>query len=885
MVSVSVLPYRNILITVEVMSLFILDSVGDFCQGFTVGLKVWGGDLPTSNQMVLGDRAKLDPAPDLPKLQEAWKIAYRKYVQIRVYNPTGQNLTSFIKERAVETNVAGEVQEWETQKQQAYHALKKAERDLLKRFHEWLEPIQEQFRANLSKSPNQAHRILIKSIESDDKDDKDDKDFKKLPWQKWELLKPFSLSEVGLISPNFEKRDVPNQPKKERARVLVILGKDANIQEQIQQLATDHIEIKVVTTLAELDRPLWNEAWDIIVFNGHSSSSKQGTQGVFELSDGHQLEIGEIRGHINRSIEQGLKLVIFNSCDGLGLAHQLGEGQKLYLPQIIVMREVLPVALAPIFLDYFFEEFIQRVSLYSAVRATRDRLKIQEKEFPCASWLPVICQNPAVQPLSWNDLVIPPCPYRGLSAFQEGDAEFFFGRETFVSHLVKVVATKKLVAVIGASGSGKSSVVLAGLIPRLRQTENWLIANFRPEKTPFENLAKALDLPSEVAGKLQAGTLSLPEVLKSISGSRTVLLVVDQFEEIYSYPNPKFVDCLLDAVRDVAAFRLVITLRADFLGQAIAFNPLRKQLQRWKPELIGAMEPAQLQAAIEEPAKKCGVNLEAGLTEQILNDVGKEPGYLPLLEFALTEMWDKQNQGGLNRQIYDQIGGVKDALRCHAERVYDGLSQVDRERVQRIFIQLVSPGEGTEYTRRLAARAEVGENNWDLVTRLATARLVVTNRSEMTEIETVEIVHEALIKAWPDLQKWIAEDDAFLRWKKRLQVALREWENHDRKPGYLLQGAPLGEAEGYLLERLEDISPAEREFIKLGLAARDRDRRRTILGFTSGLVAITIFATGAVWQWRRAERKSLINEVDSLSNLALNQFQSGEGGIYGFICK
>ena len=279
----------------------------------------------------------------------------------------------------------------------------------------------------------------------------------------------------------------------------------------------------------------------------------------------------------------------------------------------------------------------------------------------------------------------------------------------------------------------------------------------------------------------------------------------------------------------------VITLRADFLGQAIEYNPLREQLQRWKSEFIGAMERQQLQAAIEEPAKKRGVFLEAGLTEHILNDVGNEPGYLPLLEFALTQMWNKQENGWLTRQVYDDIGGVENALRRHAERVYDQLEKSDKERAKRIFLQLVSP-EGTEYIRRIATRAEVGEANWDLVRSLATARLVVSSRNETTGIETVEIVHEALIKAWPDLNKWIEEDDAFLRWKKRLQTALREWERNENKEGYLLQGAPLGEAEGYLQQRLGDISPAERVFIQLGLGLRDRDRRRTILGLAILLV-------------------------------------------------
>ncbi|WP_054464671.1 NACHT domain-containing protein [Planktothricoides sp. SR001] len=387
------------------MGLFILDGKGNFGQGFIVSLKNYSGDLPSLDAMEDGVSGELPPAPDLPVLYQKWQIAYGNYLEIRAYNPNDDNneppaLAKF-KSRAVDTNVSGDYQGWENQKQQAYHACTEAEKALLKRFHEWLNSadfgeVKDTLKAYLLQSKDKANRILIES---------NDKDFQKMPWQKWDLLKLFSLSEVGLSSPNFKKRYVPIKPK-ERARVLVILGQDANIQEEIQQLATANIEIKVVTTLAELDEPLWNEAWDIIVFNGHSGTSEKGTEGKFQLSSGQWLSISDIRNHLNKAIDQGLKLAIFNSCDGLGLAHQLGEGQQLYLPQIMVMRDRLPMPLAPIFLQYFFEEFIQGISLYSALRATRNRLEFPtiKDEFPCASWLPVICQNPAHLPPTWNDL-------------------------------------------------------------------------------------------------------------------------------------------------------------------------------------------------------------------------------------------------------------------------------------------------------------------------------------------------------------------------------------------------------------------------------------------------------------------------------------------------
>lgn len=860
-----------------------LDIQGDFDSGFSVTVQILEDSAPFP--LIAGDAGKLPINPNLREAYRNWQALYRNIVA---------SISTFpLTRRPSLTNVSANIQEND------FEPFRRETQDLITNFNNWLknqdfQQIESVLRTHLE--PGEENRVLLLT---------NNPWLRKMPWHEWDLLRNFSQTEVGFSSPNFQQLKQLSASQ-DKVKILAILGYQADIASQGQpiQYLGNNVE---VTWLKQpkreaLDEPLWKQQWDILFFVGHGESQDDWKTGTIWINENDKITIGELRNHFKKAIDNGLKLAILNCCDGLGLAHSLAEGQDLYLPQIIAMREELPVVIAPRFLQYFLEEFTQDNSLYASVREARRRLQILEKEFPCASHLPVICQNPAVKSLRWHDLVIPPNPYQGLSAFQEKDAALFFGRETFTNQLVKVVETKKLVAVIGASGSGKSSVVLAGLIPSLRQQENWLIASLRPESTPFDNLAKALLSPvvqletgksegvtevnadeiNQLATDLQEGNRTLSDVVKSIGSSRRFLLVIDQFEEIYTYPNQKnrqFLDCLLDAVQNFSAFRLVITLRADFLGQAIEYNPFREQLDRWKPEIIGGMVRTELQVAIEEPAKKRNVYLEAGLTEHILNEVGEEQGNLPLLEFALTELWKQQENGLLTRLKYDEIGGVEKALCRHAEGVYDALKKGDKERTKQIFMKLVSPGEGTEYTRQLATRAEVGEENWDLVTHLATARLVVSNRNETTEIETVEIVHEALIKAWPDLRKWIEENDTFLRWKKRLKVAFLEWERNENKEGYLLQGAPLGEAEGYLLQRLEEISKAERVFIQLGLGLRDRNRRRTILGLTSGLLAVSIFAVGAVWQWQRAERQSLISETDSLGNLALSQFQSGEGGI------
>lgn len=496
---------------------------------------------------------------------------------------------------------------------------------------------------------------------------------------------------------------------------------------------------------------------------------------------------------------------------------------------------------------------------------------------------------------AWSDLgeqAIPSCPYRGLFAFREQDAKFFFGREKFTEQLVAAVQRQQLVVVIGSSGSGKSSVVFAGLVPQLRQQGDWLINSFRPGERPLRNLAAAL-VPlletqmsetdqlveiNKLAMAFGEGNITLQDVVTRIlekHSSTRLLLVADQFEELYTLckdveeipPNPPskggqrqlFLARLLEGLNNSPNFHLVLTLRADFLGYALSYRPFADALQNADVKL-GPMNRQELQDAIAKPAQMLGVRIEEGLTERILEAVENSPGNLPLLEFALTQLWAKQRNGQLTHDAYEEIGGVEKALASYAEEVYRRLSEVDRHVVQRVFIQLVRPGEGTEDTRRLATRAEVGEDNWDLVTRLADVRLVVTGQDEGVGEETVEIVHEALIREWGRLRGWMESDRRFRTWQERLRAAMRQWEATGKDDGALLRGAPLAEAEAWQQRRLGELSPEERVFIQLSLALRDREkkererlRQRMTLGLVSGLIITTTLALFTAQRWQLAE--------------------------------
>jgi WD40 repeat protein len=491
----------------------------------------------------------------------------------------------------------------------------------------------------------------------------------------------------------------------------------------------------------------------------------------------------------------------------------------------------------------------------------------------------------------WHDLgetAIPPCPYRGLFHFEEQHAPFFFGREAFTQDLVKTVCHKPLVAVVGPSGSGKSSVVFAGLIPALRKDEDWLIAHFRPGNRPYNNLATSLitllepkmsetDKLQEISKLTQFlihGENALQDVVERIieknAPSSSLLLVVDQIEELFTQCNEaemrlRFIDTILEAISMKSYWRrrslaLVMTLRADFMAYALSYRPLADALQN-SDQKLGPMNPEELRAAIEEPGKKLNVTIEDGLTERLLEAVAQSPGNLLLLQFALKLLWEKQSDGKLTHEAYEEIGGVKSALARYAEEELSKFAQGDeQEKVRRVFTQLVCSVEGTGYARRKATRREIGEEKWRIVPRLADTRLIVSGRDEKTGEETIEIVHEALIREWRRMQEWLEEDHNFRTWQQRLRTLKNQSDACSGDTGALLRGAPLMEANDWMLKRGSDLSEEDKGFIQASLAfrqsqkaARERSQRRKIFWVSTALIISMILGSLALLFWLRAE--------------------------------
>ncbi len=337
-------------------------------------------------------------------------------------------------------------------------------------------------------------------------------------------------------------------------------------------------------------------------------------------------------------------------------------------------------------------------------------------------------------------------------------------------------------------------------------------------------------------------------------------MIADQFEEVFTLVRDealqlRFIDSLLAGFPDRSDGNspdvcLVLTLRADFYGMALRHRPLADALQG-RMENLGPMTREELREAIVRPAG--ADTFENGLVDTLLDDVGRRPGSLPLLQFALREMWGRLDKRRMTRAIYEAIGGVEGALAKRAQAIYDTLttSGEDTHAVmlfRRLFTRLVTLGEGAEDTRRIVGREELGQESWALAQQLAGQdnRLIVTNASA-PDHETAEVVHEALIRNWPLLIEWVDRDRAFQSWLRQLKLRVDEWREHPEDNGTLLRGGPLTAAEEWLLRRGDEVNENERNFIDLSLQherlVRRRARRVQILIYAL-LVGIVVGPVG-----------------------------------------
>lgn len=426
------------------------------------------------------------------------------------------------------------------------------------------------------------------------------------------------------------------------------------------------------------------------------------------------------------------------------------------------------------------------------------------------------------------------CPYPGLASFGPGDADIFCGRKQAIDELEVAVAGRNLTLLLGASGSGKSSVVLAGLAPRLHRTSGWRFAYVRigleAAHDPFAALARAmLSLRADpaddqtrdqqiaaLAAELRTGARSIAHALAEILPAGQpgcVLLIADQFEEVFSLiPDVAvqwaFIDRLLAAAPAGApqsSFRLVVTLRADFYGRALTYRPLADRLA--DQVRLPAMTHSELEEAIRAPAARHGVTFDSAVVTGLLDALDRSPGTLPLLQFTLRQLWLRRAGATISMASYEALGGLEQALATHADEVFRVLTTRERDRIapdtfRRLFTRLAAFGDGPSDIRRVARRAELTAPAWALAQQLAGEdnRLVVTTTSEAVG-DTVEIIHESLFRHWPRLAEWLEADRGFQLWLRAIAPFVDHFKANRDDDAPLLRGPFLAQARKWLAAR------------------------------------------------------------------------------------
>jgi WD40 repeat protein len=535
------------------------------------------------------------------------------------------------------------------------------------------------------------------------------------------------------------------------------------------------------------------------------------------------------------------------------------------------------------------------------------------------------------------------CPYKSLEAFTQDDAYFFHGREELIAEIIEKLQSTSFLAVVGASGSGKSSVVRAGVIPQLlteglfdsefiqyKSCQSWVML---PGDNPLAALAKTLapDNPDFLEGVLHLGVDSLVEWLRQ-QPKQISVLVIDQFEELFTLTaetdRVNFISLILGTIKKARdCFKVIITLRSDFLDESLGMSELAPLITKSEVLVPSCrLEDEQYRQIIAKPAQKVGLEVEDGLVALLLGEL--KEGSLPLLQYALEELWHKRSRGKLTLKDYQQyIGKLGKFLSNKAQATYNNLSEAQQKCAQSIFLSLVflvkEQDDSNKDTRRRLSISDLlvdkyknvldstlqalinarlivvsgEENNLSLVNQkqlnadndkenrqksnLAVSAVVKeeTISSQSKDKVTVEIAHEILLRDWEALKWWLDENREKYRLIREINQKADEWEKNGKLDGFLLSKGALAKYEEFYTKYADDLSGKSNEFIDASIQARDkaeklakRSQRRIIGGLTGGIVAISVVAGAALWQLRRAT----ISEINALSNSAEALLESNQ---------
>ena len=511
------------------------------------------------------------------------------------------------------------------------------------------------------------------------------------------------------------------------------------------------------------------------------------------------------------------------------------------------------------------------------------------------------------------------CPYMGLQAFGEGSAEYFYGRETLVQKFINQISHQTSIAVVGASGSGKSSAIQAGLMAQLRQgkqipgSDRWWLGCFRPGSKPVQALASLLTDAKEqkiyaqqklqIEGLLYQGVEGFVRWLRNRS-EPMVVLVIDQFEELFTLAGAserqEFLELILGALQYAGdRFKLVLTIRADFVAACLETAELAQILQKNTVLVPPYLAEADYRHAIIKPAEQVGLKVESGLVEVLLQDLDRSAGDLPLLQFALQQLWERREQGKLTLSAYRELEGIKGALERQAQAVYDNLDDESQDCARWIFLNLTQLGEGTEDTRRRITKSELIVTKYPeaLVNKtlriLTDAKLLVVNLDNgnniglsrsaanppendelfleaMRQEATVEVVHEILIRHWSSLRWWLEENRARLRSQRQIEQAAMLWLQKDQQSDFLLRGVRLAEAEEIFIQYTDELSDTAKEYVASCIDARlaeQREAKRRLRKAQLTAAALGVLGLAATAFGIGAYRQKLITQIENIDSL------------------
>lgn len=473
-----------------------------------------------------------------------------------------------------------------------------------------------------------------------------------------------------------------------------------------------------------------------------------------------------------------------------------------------------------------------------------------------------------------------PNPFKGLEAFQQTDAQFFFGREKLIEKSLDRLRQNRPVrflGVVGASGSGKSSLVRAGVIPALRRgdalpgSDEWRVVIFTPGETPVDALAQRLSplvehretdaIANMLHQKIESIDALIEEALGVPPGGRPplagkgaavaeptvtmapptarLLLVVDQFEEVFTRAGENERALFLKIMERIATVPggrgiVLITMRADFFDRVGRYPELAELFEQENMVIVTDMTAPELLRSIEGPAKAVGLVYDEGLPQRILDDVRRQPGSLPLLQYALKALYERREGNRLTTAAYEAIGGVRRALATHAENIYVRLNSAQQAIMRRVLLRLIEISETGEVTRRRVARSDLNfrdvpdeavQDVIDLLTSAESRLLIASREIKASSDETaptiwIDVSHEALIREWDRFTGWVADNVENLRLGSEILQSANDWQQSNRDMAYLLTGNRLARAEIWLDSA--DATALQREFIQASVEEAER---------------------------------------------------------------